>query len=148
GGGVGGGGTDIPGLADWCRVGGGAPRRIGLVHGGLNATGKACYVPSLCLRQIYSRRAGRGFALLGLAVSSLAAYLGGHLVFKEKLGVDHTADYSPPEDFVPVLAEAELRENELRRVQANGMPILLVRRGHRIYAIAETSPHLPRPPSE
>lgn len=145
---IGAAGAAITGLADWSKIGGGQPRRIGLAHGLLNATATACYVTSLCLRQIYSRRAGRRFALLGLVVSSLAAYLGGHLVFKEKLGVDHTADYSPPEDFVPVLAEAELRENELRRVQANGMPVLLVRRGQRIYAIAETCAHLGGPLSE
>jgi nitrite reductase/ring-hydroxylating ferredoxin subunit/uncharacterized membrane protein len=145
---VGAAGAAITGLADWSKIGGGQPRRIGLAHGLLNATATACYVTSLCLRQIYSRHAGRRFALLGLMVSSLAAYLGGHLVFKEKLGVDHTADYSSPEDFVPVLAEAELRENELRRVQANGMPVLLVRRSQRIYAIAETCAHLGGPLSE
>jgi nitrite reductase/ring-hydroxylating ferredoxin subunit len=86
--------------------------------------------------------------LLGLIVSSAAAYLGGHLVYKEKLGVDHTGGYSPPEDFVAVLPEAELPENQLRRVDANGMPVLLVRRGERIYAIAETCAHLGGPLSE
>jgi nitrite reductase/ring-hydroxylating ferredoxin subunit/uncharacterized membrane protein len=141
-------GAAITGLADWSQIGGGQPRRIGLAHGLLNATATACYVTSLCLRRTHSRRAGRRFALLGLMVSSVAAYLGGHLVFKEKIGVDHTADHSPPEDFVPVLADAELREDELRRVAANGMPVLLVRRGHRIYAIAETCAHLGGPLSE
>ena len=141
-------GAAITGLADWSKIGGGQPRRIGLAHGLLNATATACYVTSLCLRRTHSRRAGRRFALLGLMVSSVAAYLGGHLVFKEKIGVDHTADYSPPEDFVPVLADAELREDELRRVAANGMPVLLVRRGQRIYAIAETCAHLGGPLSE
>jgi len=138
----------ITGLADWSKIGGGQPRRIGLAHGLLNATATACYVTSLCLRRTHSRRAGRRFALLGLIVSSVAAYLGGHLVFKEKIGVDHTADYSPPEDFVSVLAEVELLENQLRRVDANGMPVLLVRRGQRIYAIAETCAHLGGPLSE
>jgi nitrite reductase/ring-hydroxylating ferredoxin subunit/uncharacterized membrane protein len=141
-------GAAITGLADWSQIGGGQPRRIGLAHGLLNATATACYVTSLCLRRTHSRRAGRRFALLGLMVSSVAAYLGGHLVFKEKIGVDHTADHSPPEDFLPVLAEAELREDELRRVAANGMPVLLVRRGQRIYAIAETCAHLGGPLSE
>jgi nitrite reductase/ring-hydroxylating ferredoxin subunit len=83
-----------------------------------------------------------------LIVSSLAAYLGAHLVYKDKIGVDHTADTSPPEDFVAVLSEAELGENELRRVDANGMPVLLVRRNNRIYAIAETCAHLGGPLSE
>ena len=141
-------GAAITGLADWSKIGGGQPRRIGLAHGLLNATATACYVTSLCLRRTHSRRAGRRFALLGLMVSSVAAYLGGHLVFKEKIGVDHTADHSPPEDFLPVLPEAELREDELRRVTANGMPVLLVRKGQRIYAIAETCAHLGGPLSE
>ena len=141
-------GAAITGLADWSKIGGGQPRRIGLAHGLLNATATVCYVTSLCLRRTHSRRAGRRFALLGLMVSSVAAYLGGHLVFKEKIGVDHTADHSPPEDFLPVLAEAELREEELRRVQADGMPVLLVRKGQRIYAIAETCAHLGGPLSE
>lgn len=139
----------ITGLADWSKIGGGQPRRIGLTHGLLNATATACYVTSLCLRRSRARRgAGRGFALLGLIVSSAAAYLGGHLVYKEKLGVDHTAGYSPPEDFVSVLPETELPENQLRRVDVKGMPVLLVRRGQRIYAIAETCAHLGGPLSE
>ena len=98
----------------------------------------ACYITSLFLRRNRSRRAGRQFALAGFIISTAAAYLGGHLVYKKKLGVDHTADYSPPEDFAAVLAETELRENELKRVTAGDMPVLLVRKGERIYAIAET----------
>jgi nitrite reductase/ring-hydroxylating ferredoxin subunit/uncharacterized membrane protein len=145
---VGAAGAAITGLADWSKIGGGQPRRIGLAHALLNATATACYFTSLCLRSTHSRRAGRRFALLGLIVSSVSAYLGGHLVFKEKIGIDHTADYSPPEDFVAVLAEAELLENQLRRVNANGMPVLLVRRGDHIYAIAETCAHLGGPLSE
>jgi nitrite reductase/ring-hydroxylating ferredoxin subunit/uncharacterized membrane protein len=141
-------GAAITGLADWSKIGGGQPRRIGLTHALLNATATACYVTSLCLRRAHSRRAGRRFALLGLIVSSVSAYLGGHLVFNEKIGVDHTADYSPPEDFVSVLAAVELPENQLRRVDAKGMPVLLVRRGERIYAIAETCAHLGGPLSE
>jgi nitrite reductase/ring-hydroxylating ferredoxin subunit/uncharacterized membrane protein len=141
-------GAAITGLADWSKIGGGQPRRIGLAHALLNATATACYFTSLCLRGTHSRRAGRRFALLGLIVSSVSAYLGGHLVFKEKIGIDHTADYSPPEDFVAVLAEAELLENQLRRVNANGMPVLLVRKGDHIYAIAETCAHLGGPLSE
>jgi nitrite reductase/ring-hydroxylating ferredoxin subunit/uncharacterized membrane protein len=138
----------LTGLADWSKVGGGRPRRIGLAHGLVNATATVCYITSLCLRRAHSHRAGRRFAWLGFIISSVAAYLGGHLVYKEKIGVDHTADDSPPEDFVAVLPEADLRENELRRVDASGTPVLLVRRGNRIYAIAETCAHLGGPLSE
>src|SRR6185503_9172612 len=145
---VGAAGAAMTGLADWSKIGGGEPRRIGLAHGLLNATATACYVTSMCLRLIHSRRAGRKLAFLGLMISGVAAFLGGHLVFKKKIGVDHTADSSPPEDFVSVLPETELPENQLRRVDANGMPVLLVRRAQRIYAIAETCSHLGGPLSE
>jgi nitrite reductase/ring-hydroxylating ferredoxin subunit/uncharacterized membrane protein len=138
----------LTGLADWSKIGGGQPRRIGLAHGLVNTTATACYVASLYLRRAHSRPAGRRLAWLGLIVSSVAAYLGGHLVYKEKIGVDHAIDTSPPEDFVAVLADAELRENELRRVDAGGMPVLLVRSGTRIYALAETCAHLGGPLSE
>jgi hypothetical protein len=40
----------------------------------------------------------RGFALLGLLISTAAAYLGGHLVSSEQIGVDHhemRADLEP-----------------------------------------------------
>lgn len=141
-------GAAVTGLADWSRIGGGEARRIGLAHGLLNTTATACYITSLCLRRSHFRRPGRQFAFAGLLISAVAAYLGGHLVFKKKLGVDHSADYPPPQDFVPVLAETELPENELKRVTAEGMPVLLVRRGERIYAIAETCAHLGGPLSE
>jgi nitrite reductase/ring-hydroxylating ferredoxin subunit len=64
------------------------------------------------------------------------------------VGVDHTAAQRPPEGFVPVLSEAELSDNQLRRVTANGMPVLLLRRGERIYAIAETCTHQGGPLAE
>src|ERR1044071_4639670 len=145
---VGAAGTAVTGLADWSRIGGGEARRIGLAHGLLNTTATACYITSLCLRRNHARQAGRLFAFAGLLISGVAAYFGGHLVYKERLGVDHSVDYPPPGDFVPVLAETELPENELKRVTAKGMPVLLVRRGERIYAIAETCAHLGGPLSE
>jgi nitrite reductase/ring-hydroxylating ferredoxin subunit/uncharacterized membrane protein len=140
--------TAITGLADWSKIGGGESRRIGLAHGLLNAAATGCYLTSLWLRRNDSRRSGRQVAFLGWIVSTLSAYLGGHLVYKKRLGVDHTADYSPPESFIAVLAEAALPENELKRVDADGMPVLLVRQGQRIYAIAETCAHLGAPLSE
>ena len=140
--------TAITGLADWSKIGGGRARRVGLMHGLLNTAASACYITSLCLRRNRSRAAGRQFAWLGLMISTVAAYLGGHLVYTEQLGVDHTAEFSPPEDFVPVLADSELHEGEFRRVEANGMPVLLARRGGHIYAIVEKCSHLGGPLSE
>ncbi len=45
-------------------------------------------------------------------------------------------------------AEADLPENKLRRVEAKGVAVLLVRRSEHIYAIAQTCSHLSRPLAE
>ena len=137
----------VTGMADWQHLAG-DERRVGLLHGLLNTSAVLLYTRSLILRQRDERRAGRGFALLGFLVSTTAAYLGGKLVYSYRIGVDRAAEESPPRDFVPVLAETDLRENELRRVEANRMPILLVRRQGHIYALAETCSHLSGPLAE
>lgn len=140
-------GSAVTGLTDWHQTDGRA-RRIGITHGLMNASALALYTTSLVLRRKGERRAGRGFALLGYLVSSAAAYLGGHLVYGEQVGVDHTAGQKMPDRFTKVLAEADLQEGELQRVEAGGVPVLLVRRGERIYAMAETCSHLGGPLAE
>jgi nitrite reductase/ring-hydroxylating ferredoxin subunit/uncharacterized membrane protein len=140
-------GAAITGLTDWRHTEGRA-RRLGLAHGLLNTSALALYTTSMILRQLQARSAGRRVAVLGYVVANAAAYLGGHLVFGERIGVDHTAAQVPPADFVPVLPEAELPENTLRQVLANGMPVLLFRRGDRIHAIAATCSHLGAPLAE
>ena len=140
-------GAAITGMTDWRHTDGRA-RRLGLAHGLLNTGALALYSTSMILRRCQARRAGRGVAALGYVVANAAAYLGGHLVFGEQIGVDHTAAQALPDRFVPVLREAELPEHELRRVMADGVPVLLLRRGERIYAIAETCSHLGGPLAE
>jgi nitrite reductase/ring-hydroxylating ferredoxin subunit/uncharacterized membrane protein len=140
-------GSAVTGLTDWHKTDGTA-RRVGITHGLMNATALALYATSLVCRRRNDRRAGRGLSFLGYAIASASAYLGGHLVYGEQIGVDHTAGQRPPKEFVRVMAETELREGEPRRVDADGMPVLLVRRGSRIFAIAETCSHLGGPLSE
>jgi nitrite reductase/ring-hydroxylating ferredoxin subunit/uncharacterized membrane protein len=137
----------VTGLTDWHKTDGTA-RRIGITHGLMNATALALYATSMACRQRKDRRTGRGLSFLGYAIASASAYLGGHLVYSEQIGVDHTADQEPPKEFVRVMAEADLKEGELHRVDADGMPVLLVRRGGQIFAIAETCSHLGGPLAE
>ena len=138
----------VTGLTDWHRTDGRA-RRVGITHGLMNATALGLYATSLVLRRRkQGRRAGRGFSLLGYAISSAAAYLGGHLVYGEQVGVDHTVGERPPERFVAVLAEDDLAEGELRRVEAEGKGVLLARRGGRIFAMVERCSHFGGPLAE
>lgn len=141
-------GSAVTGLTDWSETDGRA-RKVGLAHGLLNVGATLLYTTSLVLRRRKkSRRAGQGLAMLGYAVTSAAAYLGGHLVYGEQVGVDHTAALEPPKEFVPVLAEAELPEGELKKVEAGSVDVLLVRQGEETCALAHNCSHMGGPLSE
>ena len=144
---VGAAGAAVTGLTDWSETSGRA-RKVGILHGLLNVGATALYTTSLILRRKKKRNAGVGFAMLGYAVSSASAYLGGHLVFGEQIGVNHAASQAMPKEFVPVLPDAELREGEMKRADAGGVPVLLVRLEGAVCALAHTCSHLGGPLSE
>jgi Predicted membrane protein (DUF2231) len=81
-------GAVVTGVTDWSETGGRA-RRIGVMHGLLNAGSIALYGASFLLRCRDQQRPGRNLAYLGYAISMTSAYIGGHLVFNERIGVDH-----------------------------------------------------------
>jgi nitrite reductase/ring-hydroxylating ferredoxin subunit len=70
------------------------------------------------------------------------------LVYEQGIGVDRNQGQALPEKFVPVFSESELGDGELKRAEHDGVPILLVRRGKRTFALAEKCSHLGGPLSE
>lgn len=144
---IGAAGAAITGLTDWQDVDPPA-RRVGLVHGLLNVVGTSFFLASRVMRKRKSRSAGRRLAILGYTIATAAAYLGGNLVYEQQIGVDHTSGQKLPDDFEAILPESELPEGKLKRAEHNGIPILLVRRGEHIFALAETCSHLGGPLAE
>jgi nitrite reductase/ring-hydroxylating ferredoxin subunit/uncharacterized membrane protein len=140
-------GTAAAGAADWSDVDPPA-RRTGLIHGLLNLSATALFATSFVLRKKESRTGGRITAALGYAVMAFAAHLGGKMVYEHRVGVDRTAGQAFPEKFTPVLPESELVKDKPTRVMCNAVPILLARRGDRIFAMAETCSHFSGPLSE
>jgi nitrite reductase/ring-hydroxylating ferredoxin subunit/uncharacterized membrane protein len=152
-------GAAAAGVTDWSDVDPPARRR-GLIHGLLNLSATALFATSLIQRKrgrSSSRResrskashaAGRLSATLGYAVMAYAAHLGGKMVYENRVGVDRTAGQPLPRDFVAVLAESDLEENKPTRAMLNGVRILLVRRGERLFAMAETCSHFSGPLAE
>jgi nitrite reductase/ring-hydroxylating ferredoxin subunit/uncharacterized membrane protein len=140
-------GSALTGLTDWHKTDGKA-RRLGLVHGLLNVGVTALFTASWALRRSGNRDAGKACSLAGFLVSGVSAYLGGSLVNVEKIGVDHGDRRPLPDDFVPVMPEAELPENTLRRVEVEGIKVLLLRRGLHIHAMGEVCSHLGGPLAE
>jgi nitrite reductase/ring-hydroxylating ferredoxin subunit/uncharacterized membrane protein len=144
---VGAAGAVVTGMTDWSDVDPPA-RRLGFIHGLLNAGGTALFLTSLLLRKNKSRGAGRTVAILGYAVMAYAAHLGGKMVYVHRVGVDRTDGEVFPNEFVPVLPESGLEDDKPTRVMHDGVPILLVRRGDHLFAMAETCSHFSGPLSE
>jgi nitrite reductase/ring-hydroxylating ferredoxin subunit/uncharacterized membrane protein len=140
-------GAAITGATDWSDVNPPA-RRLGLVHGLLNLGGTAIFATSLVLRRKKSRRSGCIVGALGYAVMSYAAHLGGKLVYEHRVGVDRTDGQVLPENFVGVLPETQLADDKPTRAMVQGVPILLVRRAGRLFALADTCSHFEGPLSE
>jgi nitrite reductase/ring-hydroxylating ferredoxin subunit/uncharacterized membrane protein len=139
-------GAAITGLSDWRYLSGGS-RRMGVAHGLLNTLGLALSIVSLILRATGRRNAGRMAFLAGYSVSGMAAHLGGELSYHYGLRVDRNAfEGTGPDEFTPVLDEAELPDSGLRRVEVEGVGVLLSRssRGE-VCAISATCNHFGGP---
>jgi nitrite reductase/ring-hydroxylating ferredoxin subunit/uncharacterized membrane protein len=139
-------GSAVTGLTDWSETDGRA-KRVGLVHGLLNVTATALMVTAYALRRREERRAGQVFTLAGIGVAMAGAYLGGDLVYGERIGVTHAVT-DEPEDYTRVLASAELADGTMRRVKAGDSDLLLVRQHGHVCALAHACAHLGGPLSE
>jgi nitrite reductase/ring-hydroxylating ferredoxin subunit/uncharacterized membrane protein len=140
-------GAAATGLTDWSDVDPPA-RKMGLLHGVLNVGATALFTTSLLLRRNKNRAGGRVAAGLGYALMAYSAHLGGKMVYQHRVGVDRTDGLVFPENFTPVLPASELADDQPTRAMHDGVPILLVRRGQRFFAMAETCSHFSGPLSE
>ena len=140
-------GSAVTGLTDWSDVDPPA-RRLGFIHGLLNLGVTALFTTSLILRRKKLRSGGRAAAAIGYALLGFSAHLGGKMVYEHSVGVDRTAAERFPQHFATILSESKLAEGVPTRASYDGTPILLVRRGHRIFALAETCSHFSGPLSE
>jgi nitrite reductase/ring-hydroxylating ferredoxin subunit/uncharacterized membrane protein len=140
-------GAAATGMTDWSDVDPPA-RRLGFIHGLLNLGGTALFVTSLIFRTKKFRRSGRIVGALGYAVMAYAAHLGGKMVYRHRVGVDRTDGQVFPDSFVAVLPESTLADGQPTRVMYQGAPILLIRRGRRLFAMADTCSHFSGPLSE
>ena len=139
-------GAAVTGLSDWRYLSGGS-RRMGVAHALLNTVGLVLSIVSLIMRATGRRNAGRLTYLAGYSISGMAAHLGGELSFHYGLRVDRNVfEETGPDEFVPVLDEGELAQDELRRVEVEGAGVLLSRSvAGEVCAIAATCNHFSGP---
>jgi len=127
----------LAGWSDWLDTAG-AERRVGLVHATSNIVGIACYTASW-----WARVRGRRGVLAGLAGATalgVGGWLGGHLAYAQGVGVDTTAFQHGPADWTDVLAATDVGTTP-RRVDVDGVSVLLARVDGRIVALGNRCTH-------
>jgi nitrite reductase/ring-hydroxylating ferredoxin subunit/uncharacterized membrane protein len=137
----------ITGVTDWSDLEG-MDRRVGLMHGLLNSSILVTNIGSLVFRLTGRRRAGIALSTVGYLASLFSAYLGGELSFAKGIGVNHDAWEGGSDDFVAVMNAEDLAEGKLTRVDAAGIPAVLLKQGSTIYAIGAVCTHLAGPLDE
>ena len=142
-------GAATTGAAQWQDSGtDAAPYRLGALHALLNIGATALYAASWLRRKQGDRTSGVILAATGLAVANASAWIGGDLSYVLGIGVSRTAFEKPPLDWIDVLADADLVDGKPQRVEADGVPVMLLRQGDDVFAIAATCTHLGGPLDE
>lgn len=138
----------LSGITDWSAVDPPA-RRLGLAHALINSGVAGLYATSLVLRRTGARAPARGIGWLAWSASLVSSHIGGELIYGRGVGVNHAAgDQSGAGDWMAVLPEAGLPENEPVSVDAGGTPVVLARQNGRVYALLESCSHFGGPLGE
>jgi nitrite reductase/ring-hydroxylating ferredoxin subunit/uncharacterized membrane protein len=132
--------TIAAGLSDWAELWG-AQQRVGSVHALGNATALSFQILSFKARRSGKRKGARLLSLTAMTIAGASAYLGGHLSFVKGVGVNQTAFEEWPQEWTPVIAEEDLVEDTLTTARADGVRIMLYKKGEQIYALSDRCSH-------
>jgi len=134
----------LTGLADW-QYTHDETRRAGLVHGIINTAALGLCVASWRDRRRDQHGRARLCSGLGYGLTVASSFLGGNLVYRHQIGVDHSTNELGPADFVAVLPVSDLDDGQPHHVVAEGVGMILVRDDTAIHALGERCPHLGAP---
>jgi nitrite reductase/ring-hydroxylating ferredoxin subunit/uncharacterized membrane protein len=129
----------------------GHERRTAILHGLVMSVVLAVEGLSLWMRlgAPGTRMAAIGLASVGWVIAVVGAYLGGHLAFGLGTAVNHNAfPFEGPTGFVKVGTRNDFPEGQMRRVEANGLPVVILRRNGLLRAIGAVCAHAGGPLEE
>lgn len=132
--------TALTGLTDYSTAQKPAATTATL-HGLLNAAGLGLYLLSLRDRRNGERGRGLFYSSMALLSTTVSAWLGGHMVYKDRVGVDHSDAFTGPSEWTPVLAAGELPVGQARRVEVEGKGVVLRRDDDGVHAIGAVCSH-------
>ena len=133
----------VTGLLDWMDVD--PPElAVGITHGIINIV--ATIIFAIAFYLLYSGNweinlTNTLLAVVGYLTVTVGAFIGGSLVFRQGVMINRDAYRKGPKDYTPALAAKDLADNQLKRVEVKGQPVLLLKRGEKIYAIGAVCSH-------
>ncbi|HET7583867.1 MAG TPA: Rieske 2Fe-2S domain-containing protein [Gemmatimonadaceae bacterium] len=132
--------TALTGLTDFST----APKDAAptaTLHGVMNNVNIVLYLLSLRARRHGHRARGIALSTAAIALSAVSAWLGGELVYRHRVGVDHSEQFTGPTDWTPVMRNDELEERTAARIAVDGKSVLLYRDGEHVRAMGAVCPH-------
>ncbi|GER88492.1 hypothetical protein KDW_26540 [Dictyobacter vulcani] len=140
-------GSAATGIANWVDTDG-QEQRTGMLHALLNGSVTVLNLSSALLRATGQRKTAITLAGTAYALTIYSSYIGGELAYSNAIGVNRVIPEAGSDEYVAVLDESELVPGKLTRVDAAGMPAVLLKDGSTIHAIAATCSHLGGPLDE
>ena len=141
--------TAVTGWADWSQL---HPpqQRVGLVHAAANVLALSFYTSSLLARARGRTLTGKAMGFAGLGAVMVGGYLGGHLVFRQAAGANHTADTLDlfPEGWQALGQLDDFPDGRPTKRTIEGVDLLVVRRGQHVDVLSNRCSHLSGPLSD
>lgn len=132
--------TLVTGLTDYTTVQKPA-MSAATVHALLNDVNFVLYLLSIRERRRGNRSRGIAYSSSAVLLTTISAWLGGHMVYGYKVGVDHSSKPTNLADWAPVMDASELPEREPKRVEVKNTPVLLYRCDGNVHAIDAVCSH-------
>ncbi|OHV03511.1 Rieske 2Fe-2S domain-containing protein [Mycobacterium talmoniae] len=135
----------VTGVTDWQHTHE-QDRRIGAVHGVLNLIATGLYVQSWRDRRRGRHLRGIAISAIGYGITTGSGFLGGALVFGSGIGIDQSGQRLRLDDWTPVLPAAALPSGKKpKRIDVDGVGVVLCRDGDTVSAVGGYCPHLAAP---
>jgi nitrite reductase/ring-hydroxylating ferredoxin subunit/uncharacterized membrane protein len=143
-------GAALAGLTDHKDIDPGDARNVATLHGLTNLTATVLYTVAFFVRLAGGVGAGRWIALVAFVLIAGGAFIGGHLVYKWGVMVNHNAFTRArrAKEFTAVLPVADLPEGTPTKAMLGTTALVLVRRGDVVRALQETCSHAGGPLAE
>jgi nitrite reductase/ring-hydroxylating ferredoxin subunit len=142
--------TALAGWNDWAASLSNEQKRVGLLHAAGNAVAVGLQIASLSARLSGRRNRGRYLSLAAVSVAGAAAYIGGHLTFRQLAGTNQAVPFlrQIPDGWHDVAGYAELTDGKPAVHRVGEVPVLVVRIGDTVTAMVERCAHQTAPLGE